>query len=117
MLSLLLLIISTLPLVAPNNIGTFPPTAVSNIPTVVTSNKNYTTSQPTWVTSPYFRAGQEAVISTYTGSNQYPFRAYTFTYSSALPGVPNLAYGIQGYKGMSCYRGRKRLFWGGVLRD
>ena len=51
------------------------------------------------MTSPYFRAGYEAVISSFTGSSQYPFASYTFTFSSALPGVPNLAYGIKKYRG------------------
>ena len=67
----------------------------------VTQFKSYTSNAPTWLTSPFFRAGQEEVISTFTGSSQYPFRSYTFTYSSALPGVPNLAYGIQKYRGTS----------------
>ena len=90
---------------------------VSNIPVVVTSDKNYSSTDPTWVTSPFFRAGQESVISSYTGSSQYPFAAYTFTFSSALPGVPNLAYGIQKYYGTCDIEHRKRLFWWGVLRD
>ena len=45
------------------------------------------------------RAGQEDVITTFTGSSQSPFASYTFTYSSALPGIPYLAYGIQKYRG------------------
>ena len=58
---------------------------------------SFTTAPPTWLTSPFFRANNEAVISSYTGSDQTP--TYTFTFSSALPGVPNIAYGIRGYEG------------------
>jgi hypothetical protein len=72
---------------------------VSNIPVIVTSDKNYTSAAPTWLTSSYFRAGNEAVISTFTGSS-VPSTTYTFTFSSALPGIPSLAYGIKNYRGM-----------------
>lgn len=61
------------------------------------SSQTFQTQQPTWVTSPFFRANNEDVISTLTGSNVTP--QYTFTFSSALPGLPNLAYGIKGYRG------------------
>jgi hypothetical protein len=37
------------------------------------------------------------VISTLTGNTSTP--TYTFTFSSALSGVPNLAYGIKNYRG------------------
>jgi hypothetical protein len=64
---------------------------------VVTTSKNYTSAAPKWLTSPYFRAGNEAVIKVLTGNNTTP--TYTFTFSSALPGLPNLAYGIKNYRG------------------
>ena len=57
----------------------------------------YISEPPVWLTSPYFRAGNEDVIATLTGSDSTP--TYTFTFSSALPGVPNLAYGIKNYIG------------------
>ena len=57
----------------------------------------YTTDLPIWVTSPLFRAGHNAVISSFTGSGTNP--QYIFTFSSPLSGVPNLAYGIKGYRG------------------
>ncbi len=44
------------------------------------------------------RAGNEDVISQLTGQAIDPI--YTFTFSSALPGVPNLAYGIRRYRGI-----------------
>ena len=52
---------------------------------------------PQWLTSTYFRAGNEDVIATLTGNKSTP--TYTFTFSSPLPGVPNLAYGIKDYEG------------------
>jgi hypothetical protein len=75
------------------------PDAASNIPIIVTDTKNYTTSSPTWLTSSFFRAGYEQVITSLTGSSQFPFAAYTFTYSSPLTGTPSLAYGIKKYRG------------------
>ena len=68
-----------------------------NEPVVVTTNKSFVATDPEWVTSPFFRAGDESVISTLTGNDKKP--THTFTYSSALPGVPNLAYGIKRYRG------------------
>ena len=56
--------------------------------------------EPVWVTSDYFRAGNEAVINSLTGSSVTPM--YTFTFSSALPGIPNLGYGIKNYEGTLC---------------
>ena len=61
--------------------------------------------QPVWVTSNYFRAGNEAVINSLTGSSVTPM--YTFTFSSALPGIPNLGYGIKNYEGTSAFIGRQ----------
>ena len=57
----------------------------------------YLSAAPEWLTSTYFRANNEDVIATLTGSSSTP--TYTFTFSSALPGVPNLAYGIKNYMG------------------
>jgi hypothetical protein len=68
---------------------------------IILLNKNgeaYVSAPPTWLTSPYFRAGNEKVIKTLTGNAVDPI--YTFTFSSALPGVPNLAYGIKLYQGI-----------------
>jgi hypothetical protein len=64
---------------------------------LVDPNKNYTSVPPTWLTSPYFRAGSQAVITTLTGNDQTP--VFTFTFSSPLTGIPNLAYGIKNYRG------------------
>lgn len=58
---------------------------------------SYLSAAPVWLTSNFFRAGNEDVIATLTGSDKTP--EYTFTFSSALPGVPNLAYGIKNYIG------------------
>ncbi len=80
------------------SISNAPHNLVSNIPVIVSPNKNYTTSQPQWLSSPFFRAGNEAVISTLTGKDKTP--TYTFTFSSALPGLPSLAYGIKNYRGI-----------------
>ena len=64
---------------------------------LVDPNKNYTSVPPTWLTSPYFRAGNQAVITTLTGNNLTP--VFTFTFSSPLTGIPNIAYGIKNYRG------------------
>lgn len=58
----------------------------------------YATSAPTWITSPYFRSGNNRVINRNTGNNTTP--TYTFTFSSALTGIPNLAYGVKSYRGI-----------------
>ena len=65
---------------------------------IIASNKNYISVPPTWLTSPFLRAGYENVITSITGSN-VPSTSYIFTFSSALPGIPNLAYGIKNYRG------------------
>ena len=59
----------------------------------------YTSVAPVWITSPFMRAGNRDVIATLTGASVDPI--YTFTFSSALPGIPNLAYGIRSYRGKS----------------
>ena len=56
-----------------------------------------TSVAPIWLTSNYMRAGNENVIKELTGEAIDPI--YTFTFSSALPGIPNLAYGIRRYRG------------------
>ena len=58
---------------------------------------SYLAAAPEWLTSDFFRAGNEDVIATLTGSDKTP--EYTFTFSSPLPGVPSLAYGIKNYEG------------------
>ena len=62
----------------------------------------YTTTDPVWLTSPFMRASNQNVIATLTGSAIDPI--HTFTFSSALPGIPNLAYGIKWYKGYDSIR-------------
>jgi hypothetical protein len=66
---------------------------------IVNSTKTYASVPPTWLTSPYFRAGNQAVIQVLTGNNQTP--TFTFSFSSALTGSPDLAYGIKNYRGNS----------------
>lgn len=72
-------------------------TTGTNSLTSVNDTKTYDSVAPTWLTSPYFRAGNQAVIKTLTGNNQTP--TYTFTFSSPLTGLPSLAYGIKNYRG------------------
>lgn len=58
---------------------------------------SYRTAAPVWLTSNYFRAGNQPVINRLTGNNETP--TFTFLFSTPLPGVPKLAYGIKGYMG------------------
>jgi len=58
---------------------------------------NISSVSPTWITSPYFRAGNKEVITTLTGAGVQP--QFTFTFSSAMAGLPSLAYGIKKYRG------------------
>ena len=58
---------------------------------------SYTSVSPTWLTSSYFRAGNQIIISSATGNSSKP--SFVFTFSSALSGIPNLAYGIKNYRG------------------
>ena len=64
---------------------------------ILTFVASYNAVAPTWLTSPYFRAGNNKVINRNTGNNTTP--TYTFTFSSSLTGVPNLAYGVKSYRG------------------
>jgi len=96
-ISVILILLGLATQIFASSIGIIFNNLVSNIPVVVTSSKNFTSANPTWLTSPYFRAGNERVIRTLTGNSTTP--QYTFTFSSALPGLPNLAYGIKNYKG------------------
>ena len=57
----------------------------------------FNSATPLWLTSDYFRVGNEYVIDTLTGNNVTP--TFTFHFSSALPGLPYLAYGIKNYRG------------------
>ena len=66
-------------------------------PNPVNSTKTYASVQPTWLTSPYFRAGNQAVITTLTGNSSTP--TFPFIFSSPLTGIPSLAYGIKNYRG------------------
>ena len=67
--------------------------------------QNADTLQPVWVTSKFFRAGNEAVIKELTGSNVKP--TYTFTFSSSFIEIPNLGYGIKNYEGKHIDNARK----------
>lgn len=113
---IILIVLLILPAVHSGTISTYLSIKVSNIPVIVSENKNYTSSEPTWLTSPFFRAGYEDVIKVYTGSN-VPSTDYTFTFSSALPGVPYLAYGIKRYRGTYTSLFRQRLFRSIILLD
>ena len=64
------------------------------------------TIDPIWITSNYFRAGNEDVIAVLTTSNQAP--QFTFTFSSSLTGVPELGYGVKSYEGKD-YFGQERF--------
>jgi len=64
---------------------------------LVNSTKSYDSVAPKWLTSPYFRAGNQAVIATLTGNTATP--TFTFTFSSSLSANPNIAYGIKNYRG------------------
>ena len=72
----------------------------------------YDSVKPVWLTSNYMRAGNENVISQLTGQAIDPI--YTFTFSSALPGVPNLAYGIRRYRGIFFFNLRYFQFYLGA---
>ena len=61
------------------------------------SQATISTANPTWITSPLFRAGYQLVISSFTGSGTQP--QFTFTFSSSMQGIPSLAYGIKNYRG------------------
>jgi hypothetical protein len=61
------------------------------------TSQTYSSVAPVWLTSKFMRAGNEDVIKELTGQAIDPI--YTFTFSSALPGIPNLAYGIRRYRG------------------
>lgn len=63
----------------------------------LSSPNNFSVAQPTWITSTYFRAGYQQVITTLTGNTSLP--TYTFTFSSPCNGTPSLAYGIKNYRG------------------
>jgi hypothetical protein len=65
---------------------------------VLTSGvKGYDEVEGTWLSSSYFRAGNENVINHLTGAGEEV--TYTFLFSSALSAVPNLAYGLKNYIG------------------
>jgi hypothetical protein len=66
-----------------------------------TIHSAYNSTGPTWLPSPYFRAGNNRVILTKTSAGQQTF--YTFTFSSALSGIPNLAYGVKNYRGKQIF--------------
>ena len=76
---------------------------------LVNSTKSYDSVAPKWLTSPYFRAGNQAVIATLTGNSSTP--TFTFTFSSALSANPNLAYGIKNYRGKA-FLMQGMIIWG-----
>lgn len=52
------------------------------------------TVAPTWMSSPYFRAGQQQIVSSFlTPTN--PAATYQFLFSPAFNNTPNVAYGIK----------------------
>ena len=55
------------------------------------------TVPPAWIKSDYFRAGYEDVIDSFTDENTNPVPSYTFTFTSALSGLPELGYGIKSF--------------------
>lgn len=71
-----------------------------------TVHSAYNSTGPTWLPSPYFRAGNNRVIITKTAAGQQTY--YTFTFSSALSGIPNLAYGVKNYRGKQSFKCRLR---------
>jgi hypothetical protein len=71
-----------------------------------TIHSAYNSTGPTWLPSPYFRAGNNRVITTKTAAGQQTY--YTFTFSSALSGIPNLAYGVKNYRGKQSFKCRMR---------
>lgn len=75
---------------------------------LVNSTKSYDSVAPKWLTSPYFRAGNQAVIATLTGNSVTP--TFIFTFSSALSADPNLAYGIKNYRGKA-YLTQETTIW------
>jgi hypothetical protein len=58
---------------------------------------SFNSNTPTWLTSPYFKAGYNQVISSAQGNTSSP--TYTFIFSSIFPSIPKLAYGIKCYRG------------------
>lgn len=64
---------------------------------ILTFANSFLSSNPTWLTSNYFRANNQEVISTLTGNNVLP--NFTFIYSSPCNGTPSLGYGIKNYRG------------------
>jgi len=73
-------------------------TTGTSIIIIVNATKSYNSLPPTWLTSPFFKAGNRAVINNnLTGSSSNP--QYTFTFSSSFTNIPNLAYGIKNYQG------------------
>ena len=68
---------------------------------ITLTSQTYISAVPIWLTSKFMRAGNEDVIKELTGEAIDPI--YTFTFSSALPGIPNLAYGIRRYRGTFLY--------------
>ena len=69
-----------------------------------TVHSAYNSTSPKWLTSQYFRAGNNRVITTRTSNGNQTY--YTFTFSSALSGIPNLAYGVKNYRGKLSFKCR-----------
>ena len=83
-------------------------TTVFFVALLIITNSAFDEADPVWLQSPFFRANNEAVIATRTGSDQTP--AYTFTFLTPLSGIPTIAYGIKGYEG-TLYLMQATIFW------
>ncbi len=60
----------------------------------------YSTISPTWISSPLFRAGNQRLIFTKT---QASTSTYPVPFLTALPSIPNFAYGLKTYAGNTIY--------------
>lgn len=61
---------------------------------------------PTWLTSNYIRSGNQNLFTTLTPSGVV--NTFQFIFSSTLPGIPYLGYGIKAYQGND-YFGEERF--------
>lgn len=74
------------------------------------------TLPPTWITSPYLKAGSYDVIKTLTGNSSTPTATMPFS-APAFTTIPNLGYGCTAYQGTLPLMGRERLSWLGDVRN
>ena len=57
----------------------------------------YSVSNPTWINSPYFCAGNNDIINSNTNGGQT--RTQNIPFTVAFTGVPSIVYAIKTYKG------------------